>query len=54
MTQITIKRPNGNTTTLRVPDGIDWVEVVDRCQREFGGPEQLGGPNLDASKAQGR
>jgi hypothetical protein len=35
-TQVRITRPGCASILLRVPDDVDWFELVQRCAREFG------------------
>lgn len=36
LTLITIRRPGVASVTVKVPEHIDWFEVVQRCAKEFG------------------
>lgn len=47
MTLVRITRPGVAPVVLRIPDNIDWVEVVERCQKEFSSSQQwIGGPEM--------
>ena len=46
MTEIVITRPSGIRFHLRIPDRVDWLEVVTRCAKEFTDSGYIGGPEL--------
>jgi hypothetical protein len=48
-TRIRIKR-NGWEFELRTE--LSWVEVMDRCQRDFGGKDWIGGPQEPKPKVE--
>lgn len=51
MTLVRITRPGVATVVLRIPDHIDWVEVVERCQKEFSSSQEwIGGPEMPKEK----
>jgi hypothetical protein len=36
LTLVTIRREGFASVTLKVPEHIDWFDVVQRCAKEFG------------------
>jgi hypothetical protein len=51
VTLVRITRPGVGTVVLRIPDSVDWVTVVERCQKEFSASDKwIGGPEMPKEK----